>query len=207
MPGVRRAACPDAGCGCGPHPSGRWPASYVVGDRGVLVLLGSCRLQRRSRSGATRRSSADDGRSDRMHLTEVASGVVETDPVHVSEPARYYHRPDGRGLLRSRYEPRERKADAQFAAAEVEASERPASDSAADERLDGEGPDGGGVTGCEVAGLVFHFGSAHEPTPTLGSAARRGARCMSVRCVRAFRPSLSRPRQAGHPRGGCRCEQ
>jgi hypothetical protein len=23
-----------------------------------------------------------------MHLTEVASGVVETDPVHVSEPAR-----------------------------------------------------------------------------------------------------------------------
>lgn len=51
--------------------------------------------------------------------------------------ARYYHGPDGTGLLRSCCEPREGQADAQFADTDVEASERPASDSVADERLDG----------------------------------------------------------------------
>jgi hypothetical protein len=53
--------------------------------------------------------------------------------------------------------PRERQADAQFAAADVESGERPTTGSSADKRLDGEGPEVGGVTGHEVLGLVRHF--------------------------------------------------
>lgn len=96
-----------------------------------------------------------------VHVAECAGGVVETDPVHVAEPARYYHGPDGGGLLRAHCEPRERQADAQFADADVEASERPASDSVADERLDGEGPDAARVRDRDVVRLVSHFGSAY----------------------------------------------
>ena len=44
-----------------------------------------------------------------VHVAECAGVVVETDPVHVAEPARDYHGPAGSALLRSRCEPRERK--------------------------------------------------------------------------------------------------
>lgn len=92
-----------------------------------------------------------------VDVAEVACSVIETDPGQVTEPVRNHDGPDLRGLLRSRYEPRERQADAHFAAADVEPGERPATDSVADERLDGEGPDGGGVMRLETMGLVIHF--------------------------------------------------
>jgi hypothetical protein len=105
-----------------------------------------------------------------VHVAEAADGVVETDAVTVSEPARYCHGPDGGGLLRSRCEPRKGQADAQFAAADVEVSERPASGSVADERLYGEGPDAGRVRDRDVMRLVFHFGSGYGRSPVLGRA-------------------------------------
>jgi SAM-dependent methyltransferase len=92
-----------------------------------------------------------------VHVTDAVGSIVEMDPPHVTEPARYYHGPDSRGLLRSRCEPRERQADAQFMVADVESGERPATGPAADERLDGEGPELVRTTDREVLGLVFHF--------------------------------------------------
>lgn len=92
-----------------------------------------------------------------VHVGEAVGGVIEMDPVHVTEPASYYHGSDGPGLQRSSCEPRERQADAQFVAADVESGERPATASAADKRLDGEGPEVAGFTGREVLGLLLHF--------------------------------------------------
>jgi len=92
-----------------------------------------------------------------VHVPQAAAIVVETEPPPVAESACYDHGSDGCGLLRSRREPRERQAHAQFAAADVEPGERPAAGSVADERLDGEGPEVTGVVGREVARLVVHF--------------------------------------------------
>jgi hypothetical protein len=105
-----------------------------------------------------------------VHAAEAVGGVVETDAIAVSEPARHCHGPDGSGLLRSRCKPRERQADAQFAAADIEASERPASGSVADERLDGEGPEARRVRSRDVMRLVSHFRSAYGRIAVLGRA-------------------------------------
>src|SRR5262249_35462272 len=91
------------------------------------------------------------------HVPQAAAIVVETERPPLAEPACYDNGSDGRSLLRSRREPRERQAHAQFAAADVEPGERPAADSVADERLDGEGPEV--VVGREDAGLVLHLAS------------------------------------------------
>jgi hypothetical protein len=44
-----------------------------------------------------------------VHVAEAAGVVAETDAVTASEPVRYCHCPDGRGLLRSHCEPQKDK--------------------------------------------------------------------------------------------------
>jgi hypothetical protein len=88
-----------------------------------------------------------------IDVAQAAGIAVETKPPDVAEPACYDYGPDGRGLLRSRGEPRERPADTQIAVADVESGERPATGAAADQRRDGEGPVAGGVADGDVAGL------------------------------------------------------